>query len=154
MLAGYEQRVKQLIQDQRHLGDAKSALNMDFLDTDRTVAIQMELNGLKEAWSSVRTVWKALHELKETQWSNVSYRKVRSSLEELVIELNRMPRSVHSSAAWVAVESALRKYKSSLETVKNLLSDTLKDRHWKQVRDRAYFGWRLRFTVCCALRSF
>ena len=71
--------------------------------------------------------------------------QVRSALEELQIELTRMPRAVHSSAAWIAADSMVRKYKGSMETLKSLLSDTLKERHWKAVRDR---GNRMLSLLC------
>ena len=59
--------------------------------------------------------------------------QVRGSLEELQLDLNRMPRAVHASAAWIAADAAVKKHKAAMETVKSLLSDTLKDRHWKLV---------------------
>ena len=76
VLSAFEQRLKQITLDQQHLADAKTALQLDYLDTDRTVGIHAELTSLKDAWAAVRNIWKAMGELKETPWVNLQYRKV------------------------------------------------------------------------------
>ncbi len=78
LLTNFEQRMRQLIQDQQRLADAKTALAIDFIDTDRTLSLQTELQSLKEAWTAVRSIWKSVAELKDTPWSTLVYRKVRA----------------------------------------------------------------------------
>jgi len=101
--------------------------------TSSLETVKVEIKGMKEVWSSLRNVSTSLHDLKETPWTAVVPRKLRASLEALLEQLRNLPGRVRQYEAFEQIQVMIRDYKNGMNYIVELRSESLKDRHWRQV---------------------
>lgn len=82
-LAIFEGRVSRLSDDYEQICKAKEALDLDFKSDSRLVPVMEELRDLKSVWVSLATVTSSIASVKESLWSNLVVKKLKSDLDEL-----------------------------------------------------------------------
>jgi dynein heavy chain 1 len=133
MFAG--QLVK-LSEDAARVRGAKEALNMDFISDDRLNFVESEIADLREAWTAVGPVQEKLLALCASLMAGLVPTQVRKQLEDLVVELGRVPAKVRSYAAVEGVNDRLTKYLQHQGVLRDLCTEALKERHWKVLLQR------------------
>ena len=60
--------------------------------------------------------------------------QVRAGLDDLLKDLRGMPPVALTSKAWIHANDTVKAYKAAMPLINELRSESLKDRHWSQVR--------------------
>ena len=95
-LTKFEFGMKKAQLDQENLIKAKDALNFDVGEINNDIlGCLVEVSELTEVWETISKPWEALASLKETLWSTVAVRKVRKTLDDLLIEMRSLPNCIH-----------------------------------------------------------
>ena len=114
--------------DQQLAKKAKDALGLDAGPSSAEISSCLdEVFDLKEVWEAVSKPFSALVDVKETIWANAVMRKVRKTLDDLLID------------QYDACTSLYDKIKSLIAghaTLNDMKTDALKDRHWKTILQR------------------
>lgn len=127
----FNSRMLKLRDEITRINRAKEALNLDISSSDSLTDLQEELEGLQVSWLSIANVWTSINVLKDTAWSAVNGRKVRSSLDEILDGLKTLPTNVQQYDSYLHVSTTLKQYKNINKLIVELKTDALKDRHWK-----------------------
>ncbi|CAK4126621.1 unnamed protein product [Aphanomyces euteiches] len=133
----FDTKLNLLAQDTKKMEAARKALNLisrnedsDFDTLERTIE---ELNGLREVWESLSSVWNQIDDLKDTLWSAIQPRKLRKQLDELLDNLKTFPARMQQYEAFDYFVQTLQSYKSINSLLSDLKSDAIRERHWKQI---------------------
>ena len=114
--------------------EAKVALELPMEDAeDHLGPIQAELQKLKEVWNALSSICETIHSLRETPWTAVVPRKLRSHIEAILEELRGVPNRIRHYEAFDFIQYEVRRYKRSLSLVSELRSEALKERHWRDI---------------------
>ncbi|CAG8454634.1 4044_t:CDS:10, partial [Ambispora gerdemannii] len=132
-LTKFETRVSRLKEEYDMVCRAKEALDLDLTSEDRLDPVLEELKDLKSVWNELSKVWTTINEVKESLWSSVVPRKIRTSLDNLLSSTKEMPTRMRQYAAFEYVQLALRDYIKINPLLSDLKSEALKERHWKQL---------------------
>eukprot|EP00911_Craspedida_sp_UC1_P002250 UC1_evm1s1712 len=137
----FEQQFLRLREAADDLRKAKDALDLEVKDDERLSSRIEELYDLKKSWAELsRTVHK-LNTLKNTEWGGVIPPKVRSTLNEIVDEMRRMPARVKSYEAYDYLLKECKGYLRVNDTISVLKSGALKDRHWRELQSNLGVNW-------------
>lgn len=109
------------------------ALDLDMKHDSRLKPIDEEVKDLKGVWNALSNVWSSLQEIKEGLWSSVVPRKIRSSLDELVASLKELPTRMRQYEAYEYIQEELKAFIKLNLLVTDLKSESLRDRHWRQI---------------------
>ncbi|KAF8963558.1 Dynein heavy chain cytoplasmic, partial [Haplosporangium bisporale] len=112
---------------------AKEALDLDLTMNDRLEPVLEELRDLKSVWSSLAKIWQSIFEIKDTLWSTVQPRKIRTQLDALMNSTKDMPNRMRQYAAFEYVQESLRLYLKVNPLLTDLKSEALRERHWRQL---------------------
>ncbi|KAH9120996.1 hypothetical protein AeMF1_007076, partial [Aphanomyces euteiches] len=133
----FDTKLNLLAQDTKKMEAARKALNLisrnedsDFDTLERTIE---ELNGLREVWESLSSVWNQIDDMKDTLWSAIQPRKLRKQLDELLDNLKIFPARMQQYEAFDYFVQTLQSYKSINSLLSDLKSDAIRERHWKQI---------------------
>ncbi|KAH9122017.1 hypothetical protein AeMF1_006508, partial [Aphanomyces euteiches] len=133
----FDTKLNLLAQDTKKMEAARKALNLisrnedsDFDTLERTIE---ELNGLREVWESLSSVWNQIDDMKDTLWSAIQPRKLRKQLDELFDNLKIFPARMQQYEAFDSFVQTLQSYKSINSLLSDLTSDAIRERHWKQI---------------------
>ncbi|KAK9459211.1 dynein heavy chain, N-terminal region 1-domain-containing protein [Lipomyces oligophaga] len=126
-----EIQLNSLKKQQELLLSANGALGLQLPANDILLSTIQEVQDFKYVWSSVSSVWKSLNEIRETPWSSVVPRKVKSSLEELLVMTKEMPSRMRQYASFEYVQGVVRQYLKSDPILNSLKSDVMRERHWE-----------------------
>jgi dynein heavy chain 1 len=143
VLAIYESRFRKLKDEYESLCAAKLAMDMPVRRDVRLEERLEELLDLKASWSELSRIWTHINDLKQMPWSTVVPRKVRSALEDLINQLKNLPARVRSYASYEATLENVKGYLKGNVHIANLKSDSLKERHWKQLIRELGVDWVL-----------
>lgn len=88
---------------------------------------------MKEVWSTLSITAKSIDDIKETLWSTVAPRKLRQHLDKLIISMKSLPSRMRQYAAFEYIHDTLKGYVKINSLVVDLKSESLRDRHWKQI---------------------
>ena len=133
-LRKFEFSMKKAQLDQENLSKAKYALEMDAGPSDdRFSRCLDEVFDLVEVWESVSKPYKALLELQDTLWATAVMRKVRKTLDDLLIELRSLPNKVRQYDACTSLYDKIKFYIKGYATLSDMKTGALKDRHWKTI---------------------
>ncbi|KAJ3385444.1 hypothetical protein HDU84_002244 [Entophlyctis sp. JEL0112] len=130
-LSIFETRVSRLIEESATLNRAKESLDLELLSENRLSTIMEEIKELKTVWIALASVWKKLSELKETPWSAVAPRKLKSNLDQLLADMKELPSRMRSYAAYEYLQDLLSALLKTIPIVSELKSEALRERHWK-----------------------
>ncbi|RHY29832.1 hypothetical protein DYB32_004823 [Aphanomyces invadans] len=134
----FDSRLTLLAQESKKMDAARKALNLvgrsgDSSDFDSLERTMDELGGLREVWEQLATVWTRLDELKDTLWSAIQPRKLRKQLDDLIDTLKRFPARMQQYEAFDYFTNTIQSYKTINGLLSDLKSDSIRERHWKQI---------------------
>ncbi|KAF9287595.1 hypothetical protein BGZ68_001583 [Mortierella alpina] len=129
----FEGRVTRVKEEFDMVCRAKEALDLDLSMDDRLEPVLEELRDLKSVWGSLAKIWQSIFEIKETLWSTVVPRKIRTQLDALVNSTKDMPNRMRQYAAFEYVQESLRLYLKVNPLLTDLKSEALRERHWRQL---------------------
>ncbi|KAI8361054.1 dynein heavy chain [Mortierella sp. GBAus27b] len=129
----FEGRVTRVKEEFDMVCRAKEALDLDLSKDDRLEPVLEELRDLKSVWSSLAKIWQSVAEIKDTLWSTVVPRKIRTQLDTLVNSTKDMPNRMRQYAAFEYVQESLRTYLKVNPLLSDLKSEALRERHWRQI---------------------
>ncbi|KAK3805063.1 MAG: dynein heavy chain [Linnemannia elongata] len=129
----FEGRVTRVKEEFDMVCRAKEALDLDLSTDDRLEPVLEELRDLKSVWSSLAKIWQSIFEIKDTLWSTVVPRKIRTQLDTLMNSTKDMPNRMRQYAAFEYVQESLRLYLKVNPLLTDLKSEALRERHWRQL---------------------
>ncbi|KAF9586482.1 hypothetical protein BGW38_004001 [Lunasporangiospora selenospora] len=129
----FEGRVTRVKEEFDMVCRAKEALDLDLAMDDRLEPVLEELRDLKSVWTSLAKIWQSIYEIKDTLWSTVVPRKIRSQLDALMNSTKDMPNRMRQYAAFEYVLESLRLYLKVNPLLTDLKSEALRERHWRQL---------------------
>ncbi|CAO0793713.1 unnamed protein product [Mucor circinelloides] len=132
-LSIFEGRVTRLKEEYDMVCRAKEALDLEQTSEDRLDPVLEELRDLKSVWTALARVWQSVYEIRDTPWSSVVPRKVRSHIDELVNSTKEMPNRMRQYAAYEFMQDTLRQLLRVNPLVGDLKSEALRERHWRQI---------------------
>ncbi|KAL7555016.1 hypothetical protein ACHAWF_018608 [Thalassiosira exigua] len=144
-LTKFEFNMKKAQLDQENLVKAKDALGLEVgaMSTEISGCLD-EVSDLTEVWEAVSKPYGSLVELKDTLWATAVTRKVRKTLDDLLIELRSLPNRIRQYDAYTALYDKIKGFLSGHSSLSDLKTDALKDRHWKTILQR--LGIRVPFS--------
>jgi dynein heavy chain 1 len=130
-----------------HLGNvaqAKAALGMESLvNTDKIASTASEMTDLKEVWTALEQPWEQLQECAETPWNALVPRKVRATLDQILVYLRQLPAMTRQYAAYEHMQELVKSHIKSCMLVTDLRSTAIKERHWDTLATRLSVRWNL-----------
>ena len=136
-LTRFEFNMKKAQLDQTNLVKAKDALGLDVGSTSTEISGCLdEVSDLTEVWEAVGKPYGVLLDLKDTLWATAVMRKVRKTLDDLLIDLRSLPNRIRQYDAYTALYDKIKSYLSGHATLSDMKTDALKDRHWKTILQR------------------
>jgi dynein heavy chain 1 len=141
-IAAFEVRVNRLNDEYETVARAKEALDLELVRGEEVVGragapalevVREEIRDLKAVWTALSGVWAQIGELRETLWSSIQSRKLRTQLDALLNVTREMPSRMRQYAAFEFVQETLRAYLKSNAIVGDLKSEALRERHWRQL---------------------
>ncbi|KAF9336730.1 hypothetical protein BG006_007626 [Podila minutissima] len=129
----FEGRVTRVKEEFDMVCRAKEALDLDLTMNDRLEPVLEELRDLKSVWNSLAKIWQSIFEIKDTLWSTVVPRKIRTQLDTLMNSTKDMPNRMRQYAAFEYVQESLRLYLKVNPLLTDLKSEALRERHWRQL---------------------
>ena len=123
--------------DQENLVKAKDALGLDVgaISTEISGCLD-EVSDLTEVWEAVSKPYGALLDVKDMLWATAVMRKVRKTLDDLLIELRSLPNRIRQYDAYTALYDKIKSFLAGHATLSDMKTDALKDRHWKTILQR------------------
>ncbi|RXG49840.1 hypothetical protein VDGE_00518 [Verticillium dahliae] len=132
-LASFETKLSELQNESEMVGKAKEALDLPANVDNSLAAVLEEVHDFQSVWSNLSTIWSSLNETKETLWTAVQPRKVRSKIDDLLKSTKEMPSRMRQYAAFEHVQSILRGYLKVNSLLSDLKSEAIRDRHWTKI---------------------
>lgn len=112
---------------------AKNALGLDSRGEERLVIAMQEAGDLKDVWSALSVEWKNIASLKEILWSSLVPKKLKSTLNEIQINIQEMPTKMRQYSAYEFLSSTIKDYVDTYYMIVELKGDSVKERHWNQL---------------------
>ncbi|KAK9472278.1 dynein heavy chain, N-terminal region 1-domain-containing protein [Dipodascopsis tothii] len=112
---------------------AREALDLDIDAHVSLDTILEEIQDFKSVWAALSTIWASIGDLRETLWTALVARKVKTSLDGLAAMAKKMPTRVRQYAAFEHVQDALRSHLALMPLLALLKEDAVKERHWARV---------------------
>ena len=145
LLTKFEFTMKKANLDYENLIKAKDALGLEHSVEGSAIAECLnELSDLKEVWEAVAKPYANLDEIKETTWSSAVMRKIRRSLDDLLVEMRSLPNRIRQYDAYTHLHDAVKSYIAGHGMLTDLKTEALKERHWKMILQR--LGIRVAFS--------
>lgn len=132
-LSSFESRINKLQEESDMVSKAKEALDLPASPESSLSIILEEVQDFKSVWASLSTIWKSLNELRETLWSSVQPRKIRTSIDGLIKMTKEMPSRMRQYAAFEHIQNILRQLLKVNTTLSDLKSEAIRDRHWVKI---------------------
>lgn len=132
-LSTFEMRLTQLKSESEMVSKAKEALDLPAGPDNLLSGILEEVQDFKSVWSALSTIWKSLHDLKDTPWTSVITRKIRQGLESLIGLTKEMPSRMRQYAAFEHIQNVLRQLVKVNSLLSDLKSEAVRERHWIKI---------------------
>ena len=143
-LSAFETRIASLQGDFQQVIKAKEALDIPASSDSSLDATLEEVRDFQSVWSNLSTIWASLNETRETLWTAVQPRKIRSKVDDLIKSTKDMPSRMRQYAAFEHVQSVLRGFLKVNPILSDLKSDAIRERHWhkiyKQIKPQKRFS--------------
>ncbi|KAL3112905.1 hypothetical protein niasHT_015611 [Heterodera trifolii] len=150
LLSGFEDKFKRLRDERSNVLNAKNTLEISdsliHISNQTTNKLEIaieELNDLTGVWDSLLPVYNNIDELKEIPWLSVQSRKLRQNLEELLAKLKGLPSQYRSYESYDYAKRLLQNYLKMNSLIIELKSDSLKERHWRNLTREMHVNWVL-----------
>jgi dynein heavy chain 1 len=136
-LVGFDDKLEGIDESYSAIAQAKKILGLDSGgQSNKLDNIKESVAGLKNVWASLTPVRKELDDVRETSWNSVQPRKVLGRLKEFVEQMDNMGRGLRQYEAWNMLKGTLQSYVKVDRMLLILRSESLKDRHWQNLRDK------------------
>ncbi|KAI1339525.1 dynein heavy chain, N-terminal region 1-domain-containing protein [Xylariaceae sp. FL0016] len=132
-LATFESRITSLQEEFEMVSKAKEALDLPPSPESSLSMILEEVHDFKSVWAALSTIWKSLNELRETLWTSVQPRKIRTSIDGLIKMTKEMPSRMRQYAAFEHIQGILRQHLKVNGLLGDLKSEAIRDRHWTKI---------------------
>jgi len=132
-IKAFDHRLHKLRDEFEQLIAVKKSLQMEVGNTEALAPLQEEMANLKGVWSEIDLVYSKVETLKETPWTAVVPKKIRSHLDETLTSLKNMPSKLRQYEAFEHTQEQLQGYIKINMMVADLKTDALKERHWKAI---------------------
>ncbi|CAJ2513502.1 Uu.00g016210.m01.CDS01 [Anthostomella pinea] len=132
-LMSFESRITKLQEEFEMVSKAKEALDLPPSAESSLSLILEEVHDFKSVWAGLSTIWRSLNELRETLWSSVQPRKIRSSIDSLIKMTKEMPSRMRQYAAFEHIQNILRQQLKVNSILSDLKSEAIRDRHWTKI---------------------
>lgn len=129
----FEKKLIGLHSDSEMVAKAKEALDLPGSVETGLTAILEEVHDFMSVWAALSTIWKSLNDLRETLWSTVQPRKLRSSVDNLVRMTRDMPSRMRQYAAFEHIQSVLRNLLKVNPLLSDMKSEAVRERHWIKI---------------------
>ena len=129
----YNSQVTKLSEEVNRINGAKEALGMDFLAEKPLGFIADELVDLRDVWTAVSPAWDKLQSMRAQPFKDLNPTKIRKQLEEVSDDLRMLPSKVRTYAPYETLIDTIAKNTSAQPLLRDMCTDALKDRHWKQL---------------------
>ena len=127
-------QILKIIDDNNRIKNAKIALQMNANydnDYDYLYQLQSEINDLNDVWLSVSPIHEKINVIRATLYNDIIPVKIRQFLDEITIEIKKLPMKIRSYAAVEYLMDLISKYLSYQVILRDLCTESLKERHWK-----------------------
>ena len=96
LLSSFETKLNKLKEERKNISTAKEALEMQEPGRHNIYEEQLkittdEIAGFRNVWNEMKEISEQLDDLKEKQWLAVKPKHMRSTLDELIEKLKKMP---------------------------------------------------------------
>lgn len=128
-LANLEVKLRLAADDGVKLEKAKSVLSLATNLSGEVGAVNdalEELSDIREVWKSVTDPFAKLQIIRDTLWINITPRKIRLSLEELLKDLRSLPNRVRQYDAYTHMFDAVKQLVNGNSVLSDLKTDALK----------------------------
>jgi len=132
-LLSFETRFRNAQTEYDTVAKAKEALDLHQSPANPVLPLLDELQDFKSVWTALSKIWESLQDLRDTLWTSVVPRKVRSSLDGLVGITKDMPSRMRQYSAFEYVQGVLQKFIKINPLISQLKSDAIKERHWIKI---------------------
>lgn len=132
-LMSFETRLTRLHEESEMVSKAKEALDLPASPDTALTAILEEVQDFKSVWAALSTIWKSLNDLRETLWTSVQPRKLRSALDGLIKMTKEMPSRMRQYAAFEHIQNVLRQFLKVNPILTDLKSEAVRERHWNKI---------------------
>lgn len=129
----FDERLQLLQEQHSQLVQLKKSLHMEVGDVETLAPLQEEMGSLKDVWVQINTVHSRVEALKETLWTAVEPKKIKTALEDLLSNMKQMDRRLQQYEAFDHIQEQLQGQIKLNQVVAELKTDALKARHWKQI---------------------
>jgi dynein heavy chain 1 len=136
VLSTFSSQLLNLSDESNTLKEAKESLRMDYISDDRLNYILQEINDLKEAWTTILPFNDRLLTLANLPIKDLNPTVIRKTLEEIINDMKFIPIKLRSYSSIEALSKKLTFYLSQQSVLRDLASDAMKERHWKQIFDK------------------
>eukprot|EP01051_Picozoa_sp_SAG22_P003712 SAG22_NODE_184_length_15968_cov_39.081858_6_plen_372_part_00 len=106
------------------------------VQSNKLDVVKESVEGLKNVWNGLSPVRKDLDEIRDTAWNAVQPRKVLGALKKLLEDMDGMSRNLRQYEAWGKLKDTVEKYIKVDRQLLVLRSESLKDRHWDNLRKK------------------
>ncbi|KAH6718072.1 cytoplasmic dynein-like protein 1 heavy chain 1 [Leptodontidium sp. MPI-SDFR-AT-0119] len=132
-LMSFESRITKLHEESEMVSRAKEALDLPSSPATALAAILEEVQDFKSVWAALSTIWKSLNELRESLWTTVQPRKLRSAIDGLIKMTKEMPSRMRQYAAFEHIQNILRQFLKINPIIADLKSEAVRERHWNKI---------------------
>lgn len=133
ILLSFEGKLTSLHSDSGMVAKAKEALDLPGSADTILPAILEEVHDFKSVWAAVSSIWKSLNELRESLWSTIQPRRLRSSIDNLIKMTKEMPSRMRQYAAFEHIQSVLRQLLKVNPLLSDMKSEAVRERHWIKI---------------------
>ncbi|KAL9102708.1 MAG: hypothetical protein Q9163_002170 [Psora crenata] len=132
-LSSFESRLTSLQAESDMVSKAKEALDLPWSTDNALPAILEEVHDFLSVWAALSTIWKSLNDLRDTLWTSVQPRKLRQSIDGLIIMTKEMPSRMRQYAAFEHIQSVLRQFLKVNPLLAEMKTEAVRDRHWTAI---------------------
>ena len=110
---------------------AKELLGLEYGDPNKLDNIIEEIKDLEDVWSELNKIYSKIDEKKEIPFAAVNADQIKKDLDEALNKINELPEKYHSYDAFEITKNKLQHLKKINNTIGDLRTDAIKERHWK-----------------------
>eukprot|EP01129_Flabellula_baltica_P006002 TRINITY_DN2210_c0_g1_i2.p1 TRINITY_DN2210_c0_g1~~TRINITY_DN2210_c0_g1_i2.p1 ORF type:complete len:4545 (+),score=1094.61 TRINITY_DN2210_c0_g1_i2:1851-13637(+) len=141
----FKGRVEREINESVRVSHAKKALDLDDdSKEDKLLPISEEIEELTTVWQYLSDTWTEIDDMKELPWAGIVTKKIRIQLEALEEKLKTLPNKIRQYAPYQHCYKTIQLFLEANHIITDLKSDAIKERHWRQLKEKLNVQWRIR----------
>ena len=108
VIKDFDERLQMLREQHSQLVQLKKSLQMEVGDVEALAPLQDEMGSLKDVWAEINTVHSRVETLKETLWTAVEPKRIKTALEDLLSNMKQMDRRLQQYEALTISKSSCK----------------------------------------------